>query len=328
MTLLIVNILPNNSKLKNLLSIIIIIFSIFLIGFRDFNVGVDTANYIDIFFSIGNNINNIEFRDPLWDIITFFFNTFNIDLSYYFLLWAFIYIYAAYFGAKYYFKNEVVFFLILFLIVPNFFLFGVNTIRSGVAASIFIFSLRYLNDNNKKHFFLLILACCVHISIIVPIFFFFISKYFKSIKWPLLIWSLFLPFALLGISLINLLPFEIDRLSGYLAYENDDISSRIINFVLYSISPIILGVYTIYFKKKYDVLFIRLLNTYILSNIIYILAFGSEVAERFAYLSEFLMPFLLIYPLVVFRIWKSYQFKLSLILFIIFMLKAYKIMVL
>ncbi|MCR9183694.1 MAG: EpsG family protein, partial [Flavobacteriaceae bacterium] len=71
------------------------------------------------------------------------------------------------------------------------------------------------------------------------------------------------------------------------------------DFLIYSFVPIVIWFFY-YFKKKIqtDVLYRHLLNIYIVANMFWILLMYVNFANRFASLSWFLWPILVIYPLI------------------------------
>jgi hypothetical protein len=70
------------------------------------------------------------------------------------------------------------------------------------------------------------------------------------------------------------------------------------DFILYSGLPILLG-YVYVIKKGFNDLFYkRILHTYILTNIVWVFLIYAAYSNRIAYLSWFLMPVVMIYPLL------------------------------
>jgi len=69
------------------------------------------------------------------------------------------------------------------------------------------------------------------------------------------------------------------------------------DFLLYSSMPIILGAYTLFIRKVYNNTYLILLGTYIYANAFWILVIRDIFSNRFAYLSWFLYPIVLAYPL-------------------------------
>lgn len=105
--------------------------------------------------------------------------------------------------------------------------------------------------------------------------------------------------------LTNIPWFEQDkRMSEYLNMSYKGMEQMFSNigfrwdFIIYSLIPIIAGVKYIYTYCYEDKLFIRLFNTYIASNAFWLLTIHVPYNNRFAYLSWFLYPIVLIYPLL------------------------------
>lgn len=316
------------SHIKNFLLISFSLGIALYFGLRDYAVGVDTYTYKYNFEHIFSSLDSFQAgKDFLWDFFNYTVAQFTNNVDVVFIITAIGYIVLPLFGVYKYLKYNTIFFFMLFVISPNFFLYGANGIRSGLAASIVLFSFRYYKS--YKQYIVLVIASLIHLSMIVPSVFFIASKYIKTIKYPLLIWIVLLLFSLLGVNFLAVLPFSIDRLDSYInnSIGDKNLLNTMMSFIIYSISPILVGIYVLYIKKKYDVFYTRLLITYILASCIYITAFNSIYSVRFAYLSEFLMPFLLVYPLLKFKLWKYVEVKLVLIFSIIFFIKAYKIII-
>ena len=70
------------------------------------------------------------------------------------------------------------------------------------------------------------------------------------------------------------------------------------DFLLYSSMPIILGAYTLFIRKVYNNTYLILLGTYIYANAFWVLVIRGLFSNRFAYLSWFLYPIVLAYPLL------------------------------
>jgi len=69
------------------------------------------------------------------------------------------------------------------------------------------------------------------------------------------------------------------------------------DFLLYSSMPIILGAYTLFVRKVYNNTYLILLGTYIYANSFWVLVIRGLFSNRFAYLSWFIYPIVLAYPL-------------------------------
>lgn len=322
-----VNKYKKNTLIKYGLTYLFAAFIAFLLGTRDEIVGVDTKTYAYIYeyVFVPMKVFHTE-TDYLWDLFTFGLTRLTNDVTIQFIIVAYLYIFLPIFGFKRYLNGNVLFLLLFFLISPNFVLYGTNTIRNGLAASIFLFSFLYFGK--AKQWIIIALSCLVHMSMIGPSFFFFSSKYFKNFKILLGIWLILLLFSFTGLSLFQFLPLSIDRLASYLKGgegKEELVLNVPINFLLYSIAPILVASYFIIKKKVNDDLYLRMVITYLMGSCLYIIFFKASFAVRFAYLSEFLMPILMIYPFIKFKGLKFKELNLSIIILLFFLIKAYKI---
>lgn len=91
------------------------------------------------------------------------------------------------------------------------------------------------------------------------------------------------------------------------------------DFLLYSSIPIILGWYVSARKQINDKIYQIILNTYIISNSIWIIFMYASYTNRFAGLSWGLYAIVLLYPLIKLKIFPNYQ-KLFVVLGLCFML--------
>lgn len=302
-----------------------------LFGFRGVNIGTDTPNYIYNYEYKFVPMQTFEYnKDILWDFVNYILSRFTEDTIVLFSLVALGYVFLPLIGLKKILNENILYFYLFFIISPNFFLFGANGIRNGLAASLFLFSFRYYK--NYKQWIILIISSLIHLSLLIPLSFYFISRYFRNIKLVLFIYLILLIFTMLGLKFINYIPLEFSRLDAFINIDRGAKSQKIlnipINFLTYSIGPIIISSYFILKKKLYDEFFLRISITYILSSCVYIAAFDLDFAVRFAYLSEFLMPLVVVYPFIKFKIIKYREIYLSLFMLFVFLVKSYKIFVL
>ena len=69
------------------------------------------------------------------------------------------------------------------------------------------------------------------------------------------------------------------------------------DFLLYSSMPVILGWYVLFIRKVYNNTYLILLGTYMYANAFWILVIRDLFSNRYAYLSWFIYPIVLAYPL-------------------------------
>ena len=257
------------------------------------------------------------------DVMFLYFMQFSasfMNVSMFYFLCAFLYVYPVYATFKKWFSSFAVYALFIYVASFSFWGYGINGIRSGLAASFFIFA---IGNVNRKWLMLLFMAlsASMHLSILMPIAIFFISFVVKNAKWVIIIWFASIAVCLLaGYTILNLvylfMPGIVDegRAATYLMMGElrDEVLDNIRfrpDFILYSAIPILLGWY--YMKKGYkDRFYTHLFNTYVLTNAVWIALFMyAPYTNRFAFLSWCIMPIVMIYPLLKKKIMKNqYRF--------------------
>ena len=208
-----------------------------------------------------------------------------------------------------------------------FFSGAVNIIRMGIASSFSILAFSLLLKNYHKHrlsaFFLFFLAIETQASIALPIAS-FLTTYYYLYKHPKLIFTIWLfsiPLSLfnhsyfenffISIGFDNRLESSIEAQYDEYAYEGFSGSGFRWDFLLYSTVGVLWLWYLIIDKKIKDKNLIALAGTYILSNAFWILVIRAQFSDRFAGLSWYLYPIILVYPLIKYNIWKVNQKNLS-----------------
>ncbi|WP_445738575.1 EpsG family protein [Mariniflexile sp.] len=222
----------------------------------------------------------------------------------FFLLCSILYIGPLFIVSKRFFKQYWFYAFFMFVVSMSFWPYGVNGIRNGIATSFFLLAISFYGKKSLMIIFFII-ACSFHQTIYLPIGGFILTLFFKDSKWYFIAWLLAIPLSIvLGDFWENLfanLGLADDRLSGYLtgakatAFVN---SGFRFDFLFYSSFPIVIGAYFIFKKKYSDVLYTQLFNIYLTTNAFWILIIRANFSNRFAYLSWFLMPLIIIYPFI------------------------------
>ena len=211
----------------------------------------------------------------------------------------------------------------LFLMFCTGFLFysyGTNTLRAGLAASFLLLALVH-REKISLFIICLLVAINIHFSMALPALCMVIARNYDKPRLYIAVWGLsVLLSAVMGSTFeawfANLIP---DERSDYLMTDAGDTHYKVgfrIDFILYSLAPIAMGWYYIVKKHVKDVTYSMLLNTYILSNTFWVLVIQANFSDRFAYLSWFLYPVVLIYPALKYRIWPKHNEKIALIVFL------------
>lgn len=295
--------LPKKRK-QTLFAMLLSVFMVLFIGFRPISyVFVDMMNY-NVFWHyamktwIGFNWNadNLLFDNLLsymaavlhWDIRTFF------------VLIAVIYFGGIYVACKKLFPDHVLLALLVYLAAFSTFSYATNGIKSGAAASLFLVALAY-RDKIVISIVFLLLSWGFHHSMQMPIAAYILTLLFKSHKWYFYGWCFCLLMAVAHVSFFQNLfaGFTDETGADYLSSDGSDWGGKTgfrLDFVIYSVMPIIMGYYVKYKYRLKDKLYDVMLNIYLTCNGVWMLCMYANFTNRIAYLSWFIYPILLIYP--------------------------------
>lgn len=234
-----------------------------------------------------------------------------------FILTAFIYCFNHYFFSVRITKKYAYILLLMFFSSFMFYSYGTNTIRAGFAASFLLLSLIYYKRITFFLFFIMLAVAC-HFSMSIPALAMILSRYFDKTKLYIYVWLLFVVLSAVmgGYFEVLFSSMAADSRTSYLTTSAEDTHYKVgfrIDFVLYSCLPLIMGYYYVIKKQFNDRFYSLLLNTYILANCFWILVIRANFSDRFAYLSWFIYPAVLIYPLFKVRIWRNQYKKIALI---------------
>lgn len=285
----------------------LVIFLILFIGLRPINdVFTDMNTYQDMFSNIKDT--SLGFETNLFHDIGFHFFTLfctkYLNLGIFFFVLSFIYFFSYYSACTRLFKGNVYIAFLVCLGTLSFYAYATNTIRSGVAAALFLLGLSHISENKKLAITLIILSISFHKSFLLPAICLIAVSYYNNTKLFTIIWIFCIIFsASLGnywsktVSNIGLL---VDDRMDYLTINPDTtLFSKIgfrLDFVIYSAIPVIIGYYIIVIKKISNLEYRQFVNLYLLVNSFWIMIIQANFSDRFAYLSWFLYPIIIIYP--------------------------------
>lgn len=217
------------------------------------------------------------------------------------------------------------FLAIIFLFTAfSFWGYATNGIRNGMATSIALLGLSYFYRGKISFiigYCILLVAVLTHTSVLLIIVAASVALFLKKTNQNLTIWLISIIIGLLFQEQFKSLFtgfIDDERLAYYL---NQEVDKNLFSstgfrwdFIIYSAMPILLGWYTIIRKGITDKTYQFLLHTYIFANAFWILINTATYSNRFAYLSWFLYPILLAYPLCKFNIFKQQGLVIGLIL--------------
>lgn len=200
----------------------------------------------------------------------------------------------------------------------SFFGYANNGIRQGMASSMILAAMALLTPIDRKAvarniiaIVLFILAISTHFSMAVAMMAAIVAFFFPSEKIPFYIWGICLilsPFTSEVFLSIGHFFTDDYRLDYYQQFEDVSIFSRTgwrWDFILYSSMPVLMGWWVIFKKKITTSSYTFLISCYLYTNSAWMLLNSVPYSNRFAYISWFMYPLLLAYPLGRFRIFKN-----------------------
>lgn len=292
------------------------------IGFRPISsiYFCDTSNYAEIYrhFQIGVIGQPVyEKGEYLWNYFMYL-SAQSLDVSVFFTIVDILYFGLTLWACKRLMPNNVLIAFLFCLAGLSFFSYATNGIRNGLACSFVLLMLTYINGNIIDKVIAVVLAAIafhIHKSTSLPITMAFLSLFIKSFKTAYVFWILSILISLVAGGTVTAffagLGFD-SRLS-YLQNEMTlDAFSRTgfrWDFLIYSLMPIVLGYYVVIKRGIRNRTYEFLLNTYTLSNAFWVMVIRASFSNRFAYLSWFMYPIVLAYPLLKLDIWGPQQGK-------------------
>lgn len=187
----------------------------------------------------------------------------------------------------------------------SFYTYGVNGIRNGMSTSLLIAAFAFW-DRKLLMVLLMVAAEGMHKSALLPIVAFLVAGFYSQPWLYGAIWAGALGMsAFAGESLSNVLIGmtalgDDERLASYTsgAGFGADKGGFRPDFVLYSIVPVIIAWVLAGPAVKKDRFYRRMVCTYLLANSFWLVVMYAAFSNRFAYLSWFMMPWIVIYPFV------------------------------
>ncbi len=301
-----------------------IVFTVLLIlymGLRPISgVFGDTINYAKGFYATANSMDPFTWK---WGTEWLFYNLMDwfakfSDIHMFFLLCAIVYVGSLWLAMVRIFKN---YYYIPFLIILSMFTFwqyGVNGIRNGMGASLFILAMTYVNKPPVM-IGLAFLATGFHKSVFLMaaaggLAWFIKNSYYYLAGW---IGAVIVSYVA-GMSIQNYLSGlsfmgEDARFSGYLTGDNmigEIVQMSMVfrwDFLAYSAMAVAVGYYFIFMRNFKDEYYHWIYNTFLATNAFWVLIIRAAYSNRFAQISWFIMPIVLIYPFFKQRFWTNHE---------------------
>ena len=294
-----------NSKTNtSILTFIIMIVMLILLGFFPIEWGysTDRANYANDFISLiyGRGDNTSYTQEYSFILLTKFLGSF-LNVQQYFVAISFIYLTNYYIAIRRLVSKKSFWLAVGAIVSMGFTGYAINTMRAGLALSFLILGIAMYPSKWRMAICLLI-GAHIHNSVCIPAIIAAICYRYSNTRFFYYLWFISIPVAFFaGNFFMHLFTGMSDDVrTGYLT-DLDTTQYKAgfrIDFIAYSLAPIVIGGYYIFKKKFNDQLYKLIYNTYILTNIFWILVIRANYSDRFAYLSWVLIPFILIYPLL------------------------------
>lgn len=239
--------------------------------------------------------------NKIFDNLILWYASQSYDSTLFFVLVATIYFGAMYWGLKRLFPDSTKLAFITYLAGFSTFSYAVNGMKAGMAASIFILALSFM-DKKWICALLMLVSLGFHHSMVMPIAAAIMSYFIKNQKIYYAIWLFCLLMCILHIKYFQgifagmsdeqgaiYLTATEETTTAYMGFRPD--------FILYSAVPVIMGYYFeikggYHLSRKYQFL----IHFYILTNSIWMLCMYASFNNRIAYLSWFMYPIVIIAP--------------------------------
>lgn len=262
-------------------------------------------------------------KEPFWTTIEYFCIE-TTDASGWLFVVASFYVLCMSFAAYRWLPRHFLIAIIFLFTAFSFWGYAINGIRNGMATSIAMFGLSFFCRTRKEMIIgygLLILATMTHKSMVLIIATATTALFLRNTKVNITFWLFCIVLGLIFQEQFKALfsgLVDDGRMAHYL---NQEVDKEMFlrtgfrwDFILYSALPILIGWFAVSRQKIQDKTYAFILHTYIFSNAFWILINTAAYSNRFAYLSWFLYPIVLVYPFCKFKFLKNQSVILGLIL--------------
>lgn len=275
-----------------------------LIGTRPISYAfIDMMNYHFDYLSYQGETSHFdrETTNLIFDNLLLFMATSGMPEEWFYILMATVNFGCTYAACRKMFPRDSYIAFLVFAAAFSTFSYCTNGIKAGAAAAVFLLALAY-KEEKRKAVFLLFLAYGMHHSMILPIAAYIGCWFYDKQKLYFGIWFICLLLAAAHVTAFQELfsSFSDQRTQDlYLGNTKDAYGLEAgfrPDFILYSAIPIIVGYYAIYKRKIQSKYYSFLINTYMLTNAVWMLCMYATFTNRIAYLSWGMYPVVLIYP--------------------------------
>lgn len=283
----------------------------------------DTANYAWIYQLYNTDIGWTSIKlhwnsEWFWSFLMYICKSSGFDVHVFFTLIDIGYFLTAFWAIKRFVPSNPLVGMLFVLSSFMFFGFATNGIRNGLACHILLLAISfYLDDRYWAALFLGALALGTHFSVLLPIAAIFICRYaLTDYRYAAAIWVIsILVSATIGAQLTELASMFTmdDRMVGYLNSDDGIYQSGFRwDFLIYSAPPVVLAWIIIVQRGVKDNWYTIMSSAYCLANAFWVMVIRASYSNRFAYLSWFLYPVLIVYPILNMPVWHDQDKRIAL----------------
>jgi len=298
--------------------------------YRDFT---DMHNYAVIYHAFGDTMSYALpslSTEWLWNDTMVFFKRNGFTVYEFFLFIEVIYVMGFLIAAALLTRYNLWMCMFFMITSFSFLSFGENGVRNGMSCSVMLVAICLITDERTSRRFwsivLMFLAVGIHRSTFLPVAASLASIFvFKDTKNAIRFWLISIGISLAAGPLMEQffasLGFD-DRMTLYTAGIDESVKEATFSktgfrwdFFLYSAFPVIMIWYVTKYRKFNDKTYHVIAVTYLLCNSFWLMVIRAAYSNRFAYLSWFLYPLVIAYPLLRMNLWKDQDRRTALILF-------------
>lgn len=306
-------------------SFILSLIFVLWIGMRPISgVFGDTVNYAFSYANMKLDVVEMDWHSEwIWQWLTMGCKKAGLNVHWYFTLVEAGYIISVGVAVKKFLPTHPMIGMLFVWASLMFFTFGTNGLRNGLACHLILLAMALLfEDKYITGGVLCLVAFGIHRSVILPIAAVLTGMFLiRNPKIAITFWIISIGVSLVAggvlTSFITSLGFD-DRMSSYTSSDADMLQFSSVgfrwDFLLYSAVPIWMAWYVCVKRQIQDNWYNALCVTYCLCNAFWIIVIRSSFSNRFAYLSWFLYPLVIAYPLVNLPVWKEQDQKTGWIL--------------
>lgn len=211
-----------------------------------------------------------------------------------------------YFAKKHFGIKYSGYFLLLTVGMLGFSSYTNNVIRNGVAVACCVYA--FAIENKYLRILLPTVAYFIHGSTLILIASYLASLLLKTTKWPTLFWVFCLVLSFSHIDFAQFfqnLGMLDERVMEYTGEADADTLALYKkagmfrwDFLIYSMFPIYVARLWVTKYKYKELFYIRIVNTYLLCNALWLLLIRQAYCDRFAFLSWLMIPIVTLYPIL------------------------------